>query len=468
MCLDKPAEDTCLKIYHGPKGDTSGTVSEETPTSATLQTSSHDPSVTATEKSNDLLPQPPGERPDDQDIFPEGGARAWSVVAGSFCALTAVFGLINTTAVFQEYLSTHQLSDYSAAQIGWIFSINLFLTFFCGLQVGPIFDANGPRFLVLGGSILLFLSMMLLGECTAYWHFMLTYGIIGGLGSALLNTPALASVGHFFLVKRGNAMGIVCTSGSIGGVAFPLALQKLLPMVGFAWSTRILGFVILVLLVVASLLIRSRLPYTKAGSAMPDFRILEDLGLTFCSFGIFFLEWGLFVPIAYIASYAVDHGRTAGFSFQIVAFLNAGSFFGRWAPGFVADRIGRFNTVIMTITLCVVSIFALWLPAGDSEVMIIIFAVFFGFVSGSNLSLSPVCVGQLCETEKYGRYYGTCYTIASFGTLTGVPIAGQVLAASHGSYMGLIIFAGLSYSVALICFILSRAYRVGFKIHVVW
>ena len=210
-------------------------------------------------------------------------------------------------------------------------------------------------------------------------------------------------------------MGIVCTSGSIGGVVFPLALQKLLPTVGFAWSTRIIGFVVLVLLVIANLLIRSRLPHTKAESAIPDFRILKDLGLTFCSLGIFFLEWGLFVPIAYISSYAVGHGRTAGFSFQIVAFLNAGSFFGRWAPGFVADKIGRFNTVIMTITSCVVAIFTLWLPAGDSEVMIIIFAVFFGFVSGSNLSLTPVCVGQLCKTENYGRYYGTCYTIASFG-----------------------------------------------------
>lgn len=103
------------------------------------------------------------------DKFPEGGARAWSVTAGSFCALFAVFGVINSTGVFQQYFSSHQLSGYSAEQIGWIFSLSLFLTFFCGNPIGPFFDAKGPRGLVLAGSGLSIVSMMLLGECTSMW-----------------------------------------------------------------------------------------------------------------------------------------------------------------------------------------------------------------------------------------------------------------------------------------------------------
>ena len=34
---------------------------------------------------------------------------------------------------------------------------------------------------------------------------------------------------------------------------------------------------------------------------------------------------------------------------------------------------------------------------------------------GSNISLTPVCVGQLCDTEVFGRWYATCYTIVSIG-----------------------------------------------------
>ena len=98
--------------------------------------------------------------------FPEGGLTGWLVVFGSFCAMISVFGLINTAAVFESWFSTHQLADYSASQIGWIFSLYLFFVFFIGIQVGPVFDAYGPRYLVATGSVLMVASLLLLGFCT--------------------------------------------------------------------------------------------------------------------------------------------------------------------------------------------------------------------------------------------------------------------------------------------------------------
>jgi hypothetical protein len=98
--------------------------------------------------------------------FPEGGLTGWLVVLGSFCAMISVFGLINTAAVFESWFSTHQLAQYSASQIGWIFSLYLFFVFFIGIQVGPVFDAYGPRYLVAIGSVLMVASLLLLGFCT--------------------------------------------------------------------------------------------------------------------------------------------------------------------------------------------------------------------------------------------------------------------------------------------------------------
>lgn len=97
--------------------------------------------------------------------FPEGGLHGWLAVVGSFCAMLSVFGLINSSAVFESYFSEHQLATYSASQIGWIFSIYLFCVFFVGIQVGPIFDRYGSRWLVAIGSLLIVLSLMLLGLC---------------------------------------------------------------------------------------------------------------------------------------------------------------------------------------------------------------------------------------------------------------------------------------------------------------
>ena len=103
----------------------------------------------------------------EEEDFPEGGLRAWLVVLGSFCAMSMVFGIVNSTAAFQDYFSSNQLRGYSSAQIGWIFSLNLFLVFFCGIHVGRIFDAYGPRLLVAVGSLMMVLSMMLLSFCTS-------------------------------------------------------------------------------------------------------------------------------------------------------------------------------------------------------------------------------------------------------------------------------------------------------------
>ena len=106
---------------------------------------------------------------DDDEDFPEGGLRAWLVVFGSFCAMFMVFGIVNSTGAFQDYFSSNQLRGYSSGQIGWIFSLNLFLVFLCGIYTGVIFDAHGPKVVLAVGSLAMVLSMMLLSFCTGAW-----------------------------------------------------------------------------------------------------------------------------------------------------------------------------------------------------------------------------------------------------------------------------------------------------------
>lgn len=102
----------------------------------------------------------------EEEKYPEGGLRAWLVVFGSWCALFAALGLLNTLGTFQSYISTHQLSHYSDGAIGWIFSIYTFMAWFCGIFIGPLFDKWGPKWLILAGSACVVGAMMLLGECT--------------------------------------------------------------------------------------------------------------------------------------------------------------------------------------------------------------------------------------------------------------------------------------------------------------
>lgn len=100
------------------------------------------------------------------ETYPEGGLEAWLVVLGSWCGLLAALGILNTIGVFQTYVSTHQLSQYSEGTVGWIFSLYTALCFFCGVYIGPLFDKYGPRWLIGPGSVAVVASVMITSVCT--------------------------------------------------------------------------------------------------------------------------------------------------------------------------------------------------------------------------------------------------------------------------------------------------------------
>ena len=204
------------------------------------------------------------------------------------------------------------------------------------------------------------------------------------------------------------------TGGSIGGIVFPLVYQALIPKIGFPWACRIVGFIQLALVIPGNFLIRCRLKPTRDSKGSIDLVSLLDpiFGLT--TLGVFLTEFGIFVPIGYLTSYVIFAGIDSAFAYQILAIFNAGSVFGRWLPNMLADWVGRFNMMIITMMFCSGTVLGLWLPASPDKGMMVALAVLYGFGSGAVLGLTPVCVGQICRTEDYGKRYGTCYFIASF------------------------------------------------------
>ena len=438
------------------------------------------------------------EEEDDDDSYPEGGLQAWLVVMGSWMALFSALGLMNTLATFQAYISTHQLADHSEGHIGWIFSLYTFITFFGGIYIGPIFDKHGPRWVILAGTICLVVSLIGFSFATGmpqtpfpvglsfsflgkvlyqawvtncptpffleYYQFILSFGILSGLASSLLFTPSIAAVGHFFKKRRSFATGIASTGGSIGGVIFPLMLTSLFERVGYAWATRVLALLSFVLCATSNFLIRSRLPPSRDARVHPDFRIFRNVPFLLTTLGIFLLEFALFIPLTYISSYMISSGFDETFSFRILAIVNAASVFGRVLPGYWGDKVGPFNSNISAVLLSVFAALAVWLPFGDTTPGIVVFAVLIGFASGNNISISPVCIGRLCKTQHYGRYYATSYTVVAVACLVSIPVGGEILAATGGEYWGLMVFTGLMYIASFVTLMAAKISCVGWKL----
>ena len=248
-------------------------------------------------------------------------------------------------------------------------------------------------------------------------------------------------------------------------MGFPLVIMYAAPKVGYPWALRIIALISAITGGMACLLLRTRLPLNKKAGATVDFIALwNDAGYAATTASVFLVEFAVFIPITYIAAYAIYVGFGQSGSYLMIVVLNAGAVPGRFLPGLLADRLGRFNIMIVTAIVCGVLTLALWSAAHRSLAATLCYAILFGFWSGAAISLTPVCVAQVCATEDYGKRNGTTYTISSLGTLLGIPIAGAIQQTDHGGYEGLIIFGGVLYLAAALAFFLAKGVCRGWTL----
>jgi MFS family permease len=403
--------------------------------------------------------------PAPEDVFPEGGREAWMVVVGATLATYGSFGFMVSIGTLQDYWSQNQLRHYSSRDIGWIPSVFVYLALSLGIWVGPLFDRYGPKYIALFGSIGYVIMAFLLAECKLYWQFLLCCGFLGGVTGATLTTTSLAVVAHWFKSRRGLVQGIAMAGSSFGGLTIPLILRTTLPKYGYAWSIRILGFLFFATLVPANILMKARLPPSPAAKkkAIISPSIFGDLRFSLLTLSVFGFEIVLFGSLGILPTYAslaTDYPKDTGF--YLISTMNGVSCLGRLIPGYIGDKIGRFNTLLIFILTTLAFMLALWLPLGTTSLpALYIFAALFGFGTGCWMALTPACIGQLCRAEEFGRYYGTLYFIASLATLVCIPISGELIQVVGAQAM--VGFFCAVLGLALVCFVASRWACLGWR-----
>lgn len=396
--------------------------------------------------------------PDNESNFPEGGVRAWLVVLSSFLTLFPTYGLVVAIGVLQDYWLQHQLSMHTASEVGWIPGVFVFTTLGMGLLAGPLFDRYGPRWLALIGSVGYVAMMVLLAECKTLWQMILCCGVLGGLSGALLTTCAVSVVAHWFKVRRGFAQGIVLAGSSCGGFTQPLIFRSTLPRFGYAWSMRIMALVFLGCLVISNLLVKARITLSPSDRKKPivSLSIFRNLGFSLYTAYTFGFELVLFGGIGMVPTYATLSGDfPPDTGFYVVSVLNGVAFAGRILPGYLADKIGRFNTLIILMVFTLLTMLLLWLPFGHKSLpALYAFAVLFGFGTGGIFGITPSCMGQMCKAQDFGRYFGTMYAVASFATLFGIPVSGAL--AQQVGLQAMVAFYCALLALSLVCLVFSR------------
>ncbi|KAI0742078.1 monocarboxylate permease [Daedaleopsis nitida] len=372
---------------------------------------------------------------------------AWTVVLGSSLALFASAGMINAYGTFQDYYESTLLPSSSSASISLIGSLQVFFLYAAGPLTGRIFDAYGTSVLIPLGSVVCVFAMMMvsLTQKDQAYQLFLSQGVLFGIGIALMFNPSVAVMSHWFRRKRASAIGIVLSGGAVGGVVFPILLQHLIPIIGFGWAVRVIGFIIMVCFIVACMTIRTRLPLSGHISwrTAVDLGGFKDVRYILATVAGFVLFYSLFIPYFYIQIYANFRGVPPGISNYLLAILNAMNIPSRVLPGILADRYGSMKLFIPAAALCTVLILGLWLPSRNAG-SIVAFSAMYGLFSGAFVSLLATYIAAITPREVYGARLGSVYIFLAIATLVGTPTGGALLKTVDDAHFDrLIVFSGV-------------------------
>lgn len=386
-----------------------------------------------TSRSSTINPGPP----------PDGGLEAWTVVACGHLIITITWGLIGSWGVFQSYYQS--TLGLPPSTITWIGSIQGFLTFFGGVFSGRLTDSGYFRQVFLVGSFFQLLGVFATSWCTTYWQTLLAQGICIGIGEGCLFCPTITVISTYFTKKRSLAIGIVACGSATGGIIFPSMVRQLLPVIGFGWTIRSIGFINLVTLVVCNIFMKTRIaPRTSGGWV--EWGAFKELEYTFYALGTFLIFWGVYFAFYFLSTFSrekLNPGLSYTNSLNLIIILNGIGVIGRILPNFFADRIGTLNLLAPVSFLS--GVFVLCWIAVNSIGGLYAWSVFYGITAASIQSLFPAALSSLTnDLKKMGVRIGMVFTIVGFAVLIGAPIQGAIITAAGGSYIGAQIFSGIS------------------------
>jgi MFS family permease len=154
--------------------------------------------------------------------------RAIPVTAVTFLCLLVAAGLRSAPSVMMMPLQLH--FGWDRATVSLTSAVGIFLYGLVGPFAAALMLSLGIRRTMLGGLALMALGTLLSRFMTESWHYLLTWGVISGLGSgAIANVLGATITNRWFAKRQGLVMGLLSASTATGALIF-------LPFL--AWLTR--------------------------------------------------------------------------------------------------------------------------------------------------------------------------------------------------------------------------------------
>ena len=311
---------------------------------------------------------------------------------------------------------------------------------------GYLVDRFGPRWVVLGGGILVAIAWVMNSVADSL-SLLYVAAALGGVGTGCVYGTCVGNALKWFPGRRGLAAGVTASGFGAGAALTIGPISTMINSAGYEHAFLVFGLLQGGIVFVMSWLLLAPPPQLVAAKVKPNQTAHGYTPTEVLRSPVFYVLYLMFVLIAaggltMAASMApiakdlkIDKVPVELFGFALPALVFALSLnrifdgVGRPFFGWLSDQIGREYTMALAFFIGAAALFALNQSGSNPVVFVLVTALYFG-VYGEIFSLFPATQGDTFGAKFAASNAGMLYTAKGAGALL-VPIAAGI-AKNHG------------------------------------
>ncbi|MGH7863762.1 MAG: MFS transporter [Candidatus Binataceae bacterium] len=376
--------------------------------------------------------------------------RGWFIVAAIFVTMFFIWGAINCGAVFFVPVLNH--FGWTRARLSVAISIGWITGGAAGPLIGWLADRINPKKMMMVGALITGLLWFGLSRADSFGEFLAFNGLFGICVGASTTIPSSLLIANWFQDRRGLAIGIAFSGGTLGGAAMTIIASYAIATGGWRFGYAMLAAPI-ILIVVPLILFVVRTPKSsevapiganrpeampaettaRGPIVLPGFDLPQAIRTRsfwlICAVQSFS---GLSIGMGpHYVAYLTGIGYTSTFAASVISMFLIVTTAGTLLGGPIADRFSARWALVATFILTSVGMFGLLGASHPLALAINVLAG--GFAGGAFAVQMPLLLIESLGMRRLGSMMGITGVFYTFGAFVSPIVTGRIFDV-NGSY----------------------------------
>ncbi len=300
---------------------------------------------------------------------------------------------------------------------------------FGSMFMGRLVDRIGIVPVLLIGAACQGVGYVLAGMAPSILIFAFAHALVG-LGASTGFAPLIADVSHWFEKNRGLAVAITATGNYLAGALWSPVFQHLMATQGWRWTHIAVGLFVVVAVSALAFAFRRKPSLggsdARAAAAAMGARVGVSTNTLLAALALagFGCCMAMSMPQVHIVAYCSDLGYGAARGAEMLALMLGLGIISRVGSGFLADRIGALNVLMIGSGMQGIALFLyLWF---DGLTSLYVISGIFGLFQGGIVPMYALIAREYLPPEEAGAKVGILMTSTIIGMAVGGVVSGWI------------------------------------------